>query len=260
MEVTRSRRALLDAFRRVVAPELREQGFRGRDGHFVRRRRDIIHVIELQLSIYGGRVTANLGLDLPWLPPAIRWIDPPKLGPHAHDSTRWIRVGLTGPEPADRWWTFLSDAEEDQIGAARGVGGAILEHGIDWLDAEADRTAFLRHARERVDRSRSPSRPEGRFPELRLLAGVLAWNGRFDEAAEILELARAGWEDERGRLALARAEFGARYPGTPAARAAPDLVGELERLISPTTGEFVAAQHGPGRRAPRRRSPSERPG
>lgn len=236
-----SRRAVILAFKDEVEPELKALGFDGRRGHLVRANGAVTQAIELQHSIYGGRVTANLGLDLSFLKPLVRWIAQPALGPHAHDCTRWIRIGLVSPERADRWWSFEPDSEEAAVRAVRELGQAIIEHGVSWLDAEAARESFLRYARARIDRGRCPERPNGTYLDLRLCAAVLAWNGELEEASACVELARACWDDERERLVAARAEFQKTKSKT-RMPSVPDIQRELEELISTTTASSPAAR------------------
>lgn len=244
-----SRRAVILAFKELVEPELKALGFVGRRGHFVRTQGEVAQVVELQYSIYGGRITANLGLDLSFLKPLVRWIAQPALGPHAHDSTRWIRIGMVRPERSDHWWSF----EPDTIGAAqravRELGQAILEHGIAWLEQEAARESFLRYARAKVERGRCPERPNGTYLDLRLCAAVLAWCGQLDEAQEHAESARACWEDERSRLVAARAEFQKTKAKT-RMPSVPDIQGELEELISTTTASSSRPENGESRSRP----------
>lgn len=218
--------------------ELRRRGFGGEPGHYVRREGDVTQVVELQTSVYGARVTANLGLDLAWLEPAVRWVHSPAHGPHAHEAVRWVRVGVAAPSGRDHWWSF--ESQEELETAVSELGRVILEHGLTWLAREADRRAFLRDAEQRVDRSKGPRHPHGRFAELRLLAAVLAWNGRLEEARAIAELARSCWDEERQRLASALSQFKGRRAGATGPNlSVPDLARELDRLISPTTGVFA---------------------
>lgn len=209
-------------------------------------------VVELQLSIYGARVTANLGLDLRWLEPAVRWINVPKIGPHAHEAVRWVRVGVAGGGK-DKWWSFEDDSSFEV--ALDELRRAILEPGLEWLERESARTAFLRDAQARVDRSKGPRHPQGRFAELRLLAAVLAWVGRIEDARVVAEHARACWEEERQRLAQALSHFQSKFQPAPEPRlSVPDLARELDRLICPTTGAFAPADAEPSPHSP---SPSE---
>ncbi len=231
-----SKAKALRAFRRYVAAPLKAAGFEGPRGHFVRRVGAVTQIVELQHSIYGGRMTANLGLDLEWLRPEIRWIPRPSLGPHAHDAVRWIRVGLVGTDPADRWWSFLNDPESLEQ-AGQGLAAAILQDGLPWLDGESRAEAFLQHAEERRRRSLSQQFPHGCFPELRLLAAIHAWLGDRVEASRYFDLARGQWPVEKARLQAARRTYRERHPDA-AERLArvPDLLGELGRLIEPTRG------------------------
>lgn len=247
-----SRRAVIAFFKDQVEPELHSLGFVGKRGHFVRKTGPVTQVIELQHSIYGGRVTANLGLDLEFLKPLVRWISSPALGPHAHDSTRWIRIGLVRPDRADRWWSFEPDALEECKKAVRDLGLAIIEHGVPWLESEADAPAFMRYARARLERSRCAERPDGTYLDLRLMAAILAWGGELEEARHLASLARLSWEDERARLIAARAQYQRARARTKLA-SVPDIQAELEALISTTR----ASRRSPGSPAsarPRSRS------
>ena len=251
-----SKAKALRAFRRYAVGPLKAEGFEGPRGHFVRRLGSVTQIIELQHSIYGGRITANLGLDLEWLRPEVRWIPRPALGPHAHDAVRWVRVGLVGPEHADQWWDF---EDPDSLEAAGGaLAEAIIEYGLPWLDAHSQQDSFLRHAEERIRRSRSDRHPDGRFAELRLVAAVHAWRGERAKAKRYLKLARRLWPLEKERLQEARRSYRDRHPSGPGRLArVPDLLGELERLIEPTRA--ASAFRPPARPARHGRSKTGRP-
>lgn len=229
----------LKAFRHYAVGPLKAIGFEGPRGHFVRRQGAVTQIVELQYSIYGGRITANLGLDLEWLRPEIRWISPPALGPHAHDATRWVRVGLVGPERSDQWWRF-DDAPESLEAAGLGLARAILDHGLPWMETESCAESFLRHAEDRRRRSSSERHPEGCFAEVRLVAAVHAWLGDRRAAEHYLGLARSLWPNEKARLQAARRAYRERHADSPAKiPRVPDLVRELERIIEPTRGASV---------------------
>lgn len=243
-----SRQVVIRAFSRQILPQLEALGFKGRQGHFVRSTGGVTEVVELQHSIYGGRITANLGLDLDFLKPVVRWIARPRLGPHAHDSTRWIRVGLVRPERADCWWSFDTGAEDACDVAARGCGRAILDHGVAWLATERSPVAFLRFAEARLERSRSDLHPDGSYQELRLLAAVLAWNGEVTRAREVADRARQAWGEERSRLAAARATYRKKHADhTRRMPAVPDIQLELDLLIDGSGGP-PSLDAGPHRR------------
>jgi hypothetical protein len=226
---------LYTVFRRTVAPALADAGFSGAKGHWIRRVGPVTQVVELQQSVFGSRVTANLGLDLEWLPPPIRWIPRPEVGPHAHDATRWIRIGLTQPERVDRWWTFGED-EASVAEALEPLRAALLAGGFDWLARESTATSFLRDAEDRARRAAHPERPYGGFPEVRLLAAVQAWAGETAASRDSLERAATLWPDERGRLESARLVYLRRHPSDVELPGVPDLLAELEALLSPPAG------------------------
>lgn len=249
-----SKQEVVKAFRRHAAPVLKELGFAGPRGHFVRRGPEVTHVVELQHSIYGGRLTANLGVDLEWLRPQVRWIPQPALGPHAHDATRWIRIGIVSPAKSDVWWSYEEDDTESIDEACRNLANAIEKFGLPWLDAQSTRKAFIDYAEEKLVRSRSRARPHGSFLELRLMAAVCAWCGERDLASEHAAHAAELWTEERARLASAREIYRKRQPSGTRLPGVPNLLRELERLISPTKDDGVFAP--PGK--PRRRSKSSR--
>lgn len=233
-----SKTKVVAAFRRHAGPALAAQGFTGGRGHYVRRQGAVTQVIELQHSIYGGRVTANLGLDLEWLKPYVRWIPSPAVGPHAHDATRWVRVGIVSPAKADVWWSFADESEIEDC--TKNLARAVLEYGVPWLDAKSGRDAFRSYAEEKLERSRSSMRPHGSFLELRLMAAVCAWRGELTIAAQHAGWAAELWNEERERLVNARALYKKRHPEQPRLAGVPNLVQELERLIGSTTSRTFA--------------------
>lgn len=246
-----TKQEVLAAYRRLVEPELRAAGFRGRRGHLVRRIGGVTQVIELQHSIYGERFTANLGLDLEWLQPVIRWVPRPAIGPHAHDAVRWVRIGLVGPDHRDRWWSYGMGSEGLEA-ATRALGAAIVERGLGWLDDHSEPASFLEYATEHLERSRSDKNPDGGFVELRLMAAVLAWNGDRPAALKCANRARACWAEEKERLERARRIYRRRHSKKGRLPGVPNLLKELDRLISPTTDEYPFVAPSP---AARRRRP-----
>lgn len=210
-----------------LAPMLEKRGFAGKAGHWVRRF-DVFQVVEVQHSIYGKKITVNLGIDLPWLPPAARWIPRPARGPHAHDCLRWVRIGRLLEEPEDRWWSYELKADADVAGEE--ITELIERRALVWLEHESERPSFLEYAKERLERSKGPRAPEGRYLELRMLAAVLAWNHLFDQAHEVVELSRAAWPDAREKLSAARRTFGEKHKGASLV-GVPNLPRELDDLI-----------------------------
>lgn len=241
--VLRPKRRLEALFRAEAASALEAEGFTGEGVHFIRRQGRVTQVIELQHSIYGLRVTANLGLDLEWLKPPVRWIPRPALGPHAHDSARWVRLGLTTPERADRWWSFEED-DASIAAAARALAAALLSSGLDWLERESSPEAFLRFAEERLRRSEGVMRAVGSYLDLRLLTAVHAWRGDREAAEAALFEAKVLWPEQKARLAEARRHYKERHVGGSRLAGVPDLHKELERVV----GELAA---GPPPLAPR---------
>jgi len=229
------RRSFNECFAREVEPALAARGFRGAEGHLVRRVGDVEQVIEVQLSVYGTRVTANLGLHPAWLEPVIRWVSPSRFGPRAHDCIRWIRLGLAGPRGRDHWWSF--DTEPELARAIAEMKLELLGPGLEWLERSSARESFLADARARLERSKGPKHPHGRFGELRVYSAILAWGGAYADARQMADHARVHWDEERARLEKALAQFQDRYPPMVVPEGQiPDLPAELDRLISPTRG------------------------
>lgn len=126
------------------------------------------------------------------------------------------------------WWSYGS--ERELAVACEGMLNALLAHGLPWFEEKSSREAFLAHAFERVERSRSPRHPEGRWAELRVFAATLAWNERTDEARRVAELAASLWHEESARLDAARARF-ARAARCDVA-AIPNLQDDLVTLVT----------------------------
>jgi hypothetical protein len=232
-----TKQEVVAAFRLWAEPHLRDAGFSGHRGHYVRRAGGVTQVVELQHSIYGERFTSNLGLDLEWLLPSVRWISRPSVGPHAHDAVRWIRIGLIGPEKSDHWWGYGTGTEGLEL-AMRSLAEKVRTDGIEWLDEESAPERFVAHARELVDRSRSDRHPDGGFIELRLMAAVLAWSGDGGGARRYANKARACWTDEKERLEKARRTYRKKHATDGRLPGVPNLLTELDRLISPTKDDY----------------------
>ena len=232
-----SKSQLAELFRDSVAPELRKRGFRGRGVHLVRTVESVQQVVELQHSIYGARFTVNFGLDLSFLAPTATWIPRPALGPHAHDCVRWIRLRELLPDKEDRWWAYETAAERKQ--AVAGLREAVLEHGLSWLEHESPAGRFYVHSKHRLERSKSPRRPYGRFEELRLHCAVCAWMDRWEEAEAALEDCRVEWPDEREHLEDARrhylSQLGRRAREVPRV---PDAIRGLEAFLAACTRDL----------------------
>ena len=249
------RRRVEEAAGRALEAVLADEGFAREGAQLVRRARGVVEVVEVQHSIYGGRVTANLGLDLVFLRPLVRWVPRPSLGPHAHDCVRWLRVGLAGEQRGDRWWTYEAEDPASIAAAAASLAEEVAGPGRGWLVRERTPAAFLAHAERAVERSRSRAQPDGGYLELRLLAAVHAWRGDFERGREVCRVAGCSWEGERARLVPARTIYRRRHPAA-AARLppVPPLQRELERLTEPTTGARILRRAGvepPPRRSSR---------
>lgn len=223
-------------------------GFRHEGAHFVRAHEGVAEVVEAQHSVYGTRLTANLGLDLLWLRPLVRWIRRPDLGPHAHDCIRWIRVGLVDDPSGDRWWSYEPEDPASLEEAAGDLAERVAGPGLSWIGRERDPSSFLHHAERCLDRSRSRLHPEGGYLELRLLAAVLAWRGDFERAGTVCMRAGVHWNEERARLVMARDIYKRRHPDAPTRLPpVPNLQRELERITEPTTGARALRRAGVGR-------------
>lgn len=230
---------------RRLRRELGKVGFTASGAHLVRRTGGVTEVIEAQHSIYGSRVTANLGLDLEWLRPLIRWVPRPEVGPHAHDCIRWVRVGLVDGAGGDRWWPYDEDDPASLELAADGLTSSVATAGIDWMARERTATAFLRHAQKQLERSQTGRQPDGGYLELRLVAAVYAWLGDFERAESTCARASYQWEQERARLRMARKIYRRRHPdASTRLPPVPNLQRELERITAPTTGARMLRRAG----------------
>lgn len=226
--------------RRALRDALEPEGFASDGGHFVRRRDLVTEVVEIQHSIYGSRITANLGLDLEFLAPLIRWIPRPVLGPHAHDCLRWLRIGLAGAERGDRWWSYDPEEPESFARTGQRLADEVAGPGRAWLERERHPDAFLGHVEKAVARSQNKVQPEGGYLELRAFAAVLAWRGEHGRSQLACAAAREAWAGEERRLRQARAIYARRHPdATTPLGPVPPLQDELEALCEPETGREV---------------------
>ncbi len=237
MKPSMPKQEVINAFHEFAVPDLRRAGFVGDEGHFLRRVGAVTQVIELQHSVYGGRVTVNLGLGLEWLPAQIRWVPPAVLGPHAHDCARWVRLGLVSPARKDTWWTFTED-EESAPQAVGALTDTLLNSGLRWFEVEQAAEEFSKHGLERLERSKNKRNPKGGFQELRMMAAISAWQEDNEAAQLYLGLAKKTWSDEKARLQGARQVYKNRHAKTRDLAEVPDLLQELSEIISPTTGAY----------------------
>jgi hypothetical protein len=85
-------------------PLLRTDGFKGSGNTFRRIRDNVIHVVNVQGSIYGGRCSINLALHFPFLPTAggRPLGDPKKLKAYECE----FRDRLHEAEESDHWWEY----------------------------------------------------------------------------------------------------------------------------------------------------------
>lgn len=247
---------LTNLIRSVLVPMLEPAGFVHRELHFVRNEGEVIEVVEVQPSIYGSRFTVNFGLDLEFLEPLAPWIPRPKLGPHAQDCLRWIRLGELLPGQEDRWWSF--ESEHARQASGNEIASLVAKYGLKWLTRHRKKDAFFRHAEARLARSRSPRRPFGRFEELRLYCAIAAWTERDAEVANVVEACRRTWPAEREHLEEARRLFLA-ATGRRRAPKVPDGLSALLTYVESTRTALPSeASSARVRRTPRPSSRSER--
>jgi hypothetical protein len=137
----------------VVAPALREWGFRRRRTTFRRRSGEAWQIVNLQKSKWSARerveFTVNLGVALDALAG-----DPP-----AWASRGWpleyechFRMRLAALGEADDRWESLGRWRDSRRRTARRVLDGLSERGVPWLDLYSDPALLLAHIADEPER------------------------------------------------------------------------------------------------------------
>jgi hypothetical protein len=102
--------------KRDLSPVLRAERFKGSGVTFRRINEDVIHVLNIQGSRYGGKCCVNLGLHYSFLPtPDGRPVtDPKKL----HEYECEFRGRMHETQESDHWWTYGATEAESEAGVA----------------------------------------------------------------------------------------------------------------------------------------------
>jgi Domain of unknown function (DUF4304) len=110
-----ARSMFLAKFKSIVSPILKEEGFRGSGNTWRRQTKEVIHVINVQGSIYGGQACVCLGIHLDFFPiPGKAFtFDPKKI----KEPECAFRSRLRYPDGKDTWWQYGNSEEEAQDSA-----------------------------------------------------------------------------------------------------------------------------------------------
>lgn len=113
-----------------LSPVFHGDGFRGSGRTFTRVRGELIHLVNIQGSSWGGSFAVNLAVHLMFLPDVRGFpADPRKIS----ESLCEFRRRMTAPSASDQWWRY--DDNEDSIrGAVLQAKQVYLEHGRAQLE------------------------------------------------------------------------------------------------------------------------------
>jgi hypothetical protein len=105
-----------DLLKRDFAPLLRSEGFKGSGTTFRRITGEVIHVVNIQGSKYGGQCCVNLGLHYSFLPTAggDGVADPKKL----LESQCDFRDRVHASHESDHWWSYGTTVAESEASIA----------------------------------------------------------------------------------------------------------------------------------------------
>lgn len=187
------RTEFLQAFRSVVAPVLRADGFTGSGQHVRRVRGEVIHALTLQGSRSGGSACVELGVHLTFLPDAP---DPKKVT--AHDCV--FRRRLAHPGEHDHWWEYGASGEaaqrsaRDLLDTYRTVGRAHFERWAAFPGAFAEITA------EPLEAGTAPSPGGATLATLALTCGYIQL--RLGHRQRAVALGELGLRDARDAYML----------------------------------------------------------
>lgn len=102
--------------KRHLSPLLRSEGFKGSGTTFRRIKDEVIRVVNVQGSRYGGQCCVNLGLHFSFLPTAggRPVIDPKKLKDYECDFRDRVRAA----RESDHWWRYGATEAESEASVA----------------------------------------------------------------------------------------------------------------------------------------------
>ena len=123
------RSQFLAKFKSIVVPVLREEGFQGSGQNFRRRVKEVIHVINIQGSRWGGKCCINLGVHLTFLPTiTLALPDPAKFT----EPECEIRTRLTESDRLDKWWPY-GNSEKEAEDSATSIKQTYLSFGREFF-------------------------------------------------------------------------------------------------------------------------------
>jgi hypothetical protein len=103
---------LESSIREYFSPILREEGFRGSGRTFRRVINDLIQIVNIQGSVYGGRFAVNLGVQ----PEAVSNVLGDVPDPHKITEPECVFRRRLRESDADQWWSH--DASKEGMNAA----------------------------------------------------------------------------------------------------------------------------------------------
>lgn len=120
--------------REIIAPHLKQEGFRRARNRFARWGDDAWQIIDFQASQWGSRdgvsFTINLGVAVEGLPKRSSWDE--KRPPSEAAAHLRARIGEL-IDGRDHWWDFDDTTDENAL--AEALMGEIREVGFPWLEA-----------------------------------------------------------------------------------------------------------------------------
>ncbi|HEV8292042.1 MAG TPA: DUF4304 domain-containing protein [Tepidisphaeraceae bacterium] len=152
----------------------------GKDASYVRRRGEMIHLINFQASKHGHEFTVNLGFHYSFVPPLFQMVSLPLSGCMLLDCIIHDRIGRYFPPGRDKWFEYGTDAQVLKTNLLL-CAKTSLEVYDRWGERWSDPASFLEDTIERtwIDPLAAAC------VELRL--------GRFDQVKKRLD----EWKDDR---------------------------------------------------------------
>ena len=125
-----ARARFLGQFKLVVVPILREEGFVGSGNTYRRLLGDVVHVLHVQGSIYGGQCCVCLGIHLGFFPSAGGKATPDLKKLTEPDCE--YRARLRYPDAKDTWWQY-GDNDNEALQSAEDIKATYLNVGRDFF-------------------------------------------------------------------------------------------------------------------------------